>query len=45
MLQRERYEHLQSRPVKASVEELLAISKSASAQVKQPYLGPCGIPL
>ena len=35
---RERYERLQSRRGKASVEELLAIAKRASAQVKHPYL-------
>jgi len=35
---RERYERLQSRRGKASVEELLAIAKRASAQVKGPYL-------
>jgi antitoxin VapB len=35
---RERYERLQSRRGKASVEELLAIAKRASAQVKRPYL-------
>ncbi len=35
---RERYERLQSRREKASVEELLAIANRASAQVKRPYL-------
>jgi antitoxin VapB len=35
---RERYERLQSRRGKASVAELLAIAKRASAQVKGPYL-------
>jgi antitoxin VapB len=35
---RERYERLQSRRSKASVEELLAIAKRASAHVKRPYL-------
>jgi antitoxin VapB len=35
---RERYERLRSRRDKASVEELLAIAKRASAQVKRPYL-------
>jgi antitoxin VapB len=35
---RERYERLQSRRGKASVEELLAIAKRASAHVKGPYL-------
>jgi antitoxin VapB len=35
---RERYERLQSHRGKASVEELLAIAKRASAQVKRPYL-------
>ncbi len=35
---RERYERLQRRCGKASVEELLAIAKRASAQVKGPYL-------
>ena len=35
---RERYQRLQSRRDKASVEELLAIAKRASAQVKGPYL-------
>ena len=35
---RERYERLRVRRVKASVEELLAIAKRASAQVKGPYL-------
>jgi len=35
---RERYERLQRRRRKASVEELLAIAKRASAQVKRPYL-------
>jgi antitoxin VapB len=35
---RERFERLQSHRGKASVEELLAIAKRASAQVKRPYL-------
>ncbi|MGD0008136.1 MAG: type II toxin-antitoxin system VapB family antitoxin [Terriglobia bacterium] len=35
---RERYERLRVRRDKASVEELLAIAKRASAQVKGPYL-------
>ncbi len=35
---RERFEHLQSSKRKASVEELLAIAKRASVQVKRPYL-------
>lgn len=35
---RERYERLQSRRGKASVAELLAIAKRASAHVKRPYL-------
>ena len=35
---RERYQRLQSHRGKASVEELLAIAKRASAQVKHPYL-------
>ncbi|MGA2611337.1 MAG: type II toxin-antitoxin system VapB family antitoxin [Terriglobia bacterium] len=35
---RERYERLRGRRGKASVEELLAIAKRASAQVKGPYL-------
>lgn len=35
---RERYQRLRSRRDKASVEELLAIAKRASAQVKRPYL-------
>jgi len=35
---RERYERLQARRGKASVEELLAIAKRASSQVKRPYL-------
>ena len=35
---RERYERLENRKGKASVEELLAIAKRASAQVKRPYL-------
>ena len=34
---RERYERLQSRSVKPSVEELLAIARRASAHVKRPY--------
>lgn len=34
---RERYARLQSRPGKASVEELLAIAKRASAHLKRPY--------
>ena len=35
---RERYERLQARRGKASVEELLAIAQRASTQVKRPYL-------
>ncbi|MEX2263955.1 MAG: type II toxin-antitoxin system VapB family antitoxin [Bryobacteraceae bacterium] len=35
---RERYERLQSRRRKAPGEELLAIAKRASDQVKRPYL-------
>jgi antitoxin VapB len=35
---RERYERIESRKDKASVEELLAIAKRASAQVKRSYL-------
>ena len=35
---RERYERLQNRRTKATIEELLAIAKRASAQVKHPYL-------
>ena len=35
---RERYERLQRRRRKASVDELLAIAKRASAHVKRPYL-------
>ncbi len=35
---RERYERLQTRRGTASVEELLAIAKRASAQVKRHYL-------
>jgi len=35
---RERYERLQRRRRKASLEELLAIAKRAAAQVKRPYL-------
>ena len=35
---RERYERLQSRRRKASVEELLAIAQRASAGVKGPYI-------
>jgi antitoxin VapB len=35
---RERYERLRVRCGKASVEELLAIAKRASTQVKGPYL-------
>jgi len=35
---RERYKRLQTRRSKASLEELLAIAKRASAQVKRPYL-------
>ncbi|MGI8783426.1 MAG: type II toxin-antitoxin system VapB family antitoxin [Acidobacteriota bacterium] len=35
---RERYERLQSHRGKASVEELLAIAKRASSQIKRPYL-------
>jgi antitoxin VapB len=35
---RERYEKLQRRRGKASVEELLAIAQRAAAQVKRPYV-------
>jgi len=35
---RERYERLQRRRGKASVEELLTIARRASAQIKHPYL-------
>jgi antitoxin VapB len=35
---RERYERLESRKEKASVEELLAIARRASAHVKRRYL-------
>jgi antitoxin VapB len=35
---RERYERLQRRRGKATVEELRAIAKRASAHVKRPYL-------
>ena len=35
---RERYEHLNHRRSKASVEELLAIAQRCSNQVKRPYL-------
>jgi antitoxin VapB len=35
---RERYARLQSRRGKATVDELLAIAKRASAQIKGPYL-------
>lgn len=35
---RERFERLQARRGRAPVEELLAIAKRASAQVKRPYL-------
>jgi antitoxin VapB len=35
---RERYDQLQGRRTKASVEELLAIAKRASAYIKGPYL-------
>ncbi len=35
---RERYERLQDRLNKASVEELLTIAQRASARVKHPYL-------
>jgi antitoxin VapB len=35
---RERYERLQKRDSRASVAELLAIAKRATAQVKRPYL-------
>jgi antitoxin VapB len=35
---RERYERLQSRRGKATVEELLTIAKRASAHIKGPYL-------
>lgn len=36
---RERYERLQRRRSKASVEELLAIADRAAAHVKRPYVG------
>ena len=35
---RERYERIQSRRGKATVEELLAIADRAAAHVKRPYL-------
>ena len=35
---RDRYQRLKGRRSKASVEELLAIAKRASADVKRPYL-------
>jgi antitoxin VapB len=35
---RERYERIQSRRGKATVEELLAIADRAAAQVKRPYV-------
>jgi antitoxin VapB len=35
---RERYDRLQRRRGKASVDELLAIAKRAAAHVKRPYL-------
>ena len=35
---RERYERLQSRQGKASVEEILAIADRAAAHVKRPYV-------
>jgi antitoxin VapB len=35
---RDRYQRLKGRRSKASVEELLAIAKRASAHVKRPYL-------
>ena len=35
---RERYERLHNRPGKATIEELLAIARRASARVKRPYL-------
>lgn len=35
---RERYDRIQRRPGKATVEELLAIAKRAAAHVKGPYL-------
>ena len=35
---RERYERLQARRARASVEELLAIAQRASTQVTRPYL-------
>ncbi len=35
---RERYERLQARRGKASVEELLTIAQRASSQVKRPYI-------
>jgi antitoxin VapB len=34
---RERYERLQQRQKKASVEEILAIARRVSSQVKRPY--------
>jgi antitoxin VapB len=35
---RERYERLQQRQKKASIEELLAIARRISSQVKKPYV-------
>jgi len=35
---RERYQRIQNRQDKGSVEELLAIARRAAAQVKRPYL-------
>jgi antitoxin VapB len=35
---RERYERLQQRPKKASVEEMLAIARGISSLVKKPYV-------
>jgi antitoxin VapB len=35
---RERYERLQSKPVKASLEELRAIAKSVSTRAKHPHV-------
>jgi antitoxin VapB len=35
---RERFERIQNRRAKATVEELLAIAKRASSQVRGPYL-------
>ena len=48
---RERYEHLQKRRAKASVDELRAIAERAAAHVKRPYrdhaeflYDECGLP-